>query len=265
LSFFAPVASDTNPGTHLYAAGNFAWGNTSSCGDGEGLIDDTIDGQEAGWPNTHTYVPQIVNTNNILIYNSGPGLQIDLNMNGSGPWAPIYVTHNTVANNGIGLSGASYCAQIVVGTTVNAQASGNLSATYQQHCFGGNSITSWAEAAVSVNTTTDSISGDFAYSSFGNSVAGVDSIGFTPGPNNITTIDPVFANPVDPGPPSCGSFASVPACMSNVISNFTPTNATAKSYGYQIPSNTSVHDPFFPQWLCGVTNLPPGLVTMGCS
>jgi hypothetical protein len=52
--------------------------------------------------------------------------------------------------------------------------------------------------------------------------------------------------------------------MAEVISNFTPMNAAAKGYGYQIPSSTPIYDPLFPQWLCSATNLPAGLVTMGC-
>jgi hypothetical protein len=53
--------------------------------------------------------------------------------------------------------------------------------------------------------------------------------------------------------------------MATVIANFTPTAPAAKSYGYQIPSTTSIYDPLYPQWLCGVTNLPAGLVTPGCT
>lgn len=44
---------------------------------------------------------------------------------------------------------------------------------------------------------------------------------------------------------------------------FTPTNAAAKTYGYQVPISAQVYDPLFPLWLCNV-NLPTGLVTMGC-
>jgi hypothetical protein len=52
--------------------------------------------------------------------------------------------------------------------------------------------------------------------------------------------------------------------MATVIADFAPMNVEAKGYGYQIPSSTPAYDPLFPQWLCGVTNLPTGLVTMGC-
>jgi len=52
--------------------------------------------------------------------------------------------------------------------------------------------------------------------------------------------------------------------MATLIANFTPTNAAAASYGYQAPVSTQTYDPLFPQWLCSVTNLPSGLVTMGC-
>jgi hypothetical protein len=51
--------------------------------------------------------------------------------------------------------------------------------------------------------------------------------------------------------------------MATVIANFTPTTAAAAGFGYQLPGNTQVSDPLFPQWLCNV-NLPSGLVTMGC-
>ena len=92
-----------------------------------------------------------------------------------------------------------------------------------------------------------------------------NSAGLSYASSNIFGIDPNFVNPVAPSAPSCGNYASVLACMATVIANFTPTNAKAKSYGYQIPGSTSINDPLFPQWLCSVTNLPNGLVTMGCS
>jgi uncharacterized repeat protein (TIGR02543 family) len=265
MSFWAPVASDTLSGTHYYMAGNIAWNNHSNCGDAEGIILDTLDGVEAG--NTPIpYAQQVVATNNISIWNDGPGMQVDLNMNGTpNVHAPVFMTHNTLVNNGVGTSDSSYCAQLVVGTTVNTQTGGNLSATYQHYCFGGSSVLSYAEAFAYAPSSTNHISGDYAYSSFGNSVGSIASTGAVIG-SNTTSPDPAFpsGSTSKPGAPACTGKASVPDCMSTVIANFTPTASAALSYGYQAPSSISVTDALYPQWLCGVTNLPSGLVTPGC-
>jgi hypothetical protein len=52
--------------------------------------------------------------------------------------------------------------------------------------------------------------------------------------------------------------------MATVIADFAPTAASAKSFGYQMPSSTPSADKLFPQWLC-TANLPSGLVTLGCT
>lgn len=266
LSFYSPVPSDTAPGTHLFMAGNFGWNNHSTCGDGEGIILDVIDGVEAGWPTAHPYNQQIYIANNWMGWNDGPGLQLDLNMNGTpASFAPVYIKNNTFANNGVGPSSSAYCSQLVLGTTVNAQATGNLSATYQQYCFGGSSIPSYAEAAVWAGSASNRIYNDYAYSSFGNHIGSISSAGFVAGPSIVSSADPAFPNPARPGAPSCGAFTTTTACMATLIANFTPTNPTAKQYGFKAPSSTPVFDPLFPQWLCTVSNIPSGLITMGCN
>src|ERR1019366_5320919 len=70
-----PVASDSLPGTHMYAAGNFAFGNFNSnpCDgttptDGEGLSLDTWSGLG--------YTGQGVADNNIFVANGGRGLEV---------------------------------------------------------------------------------------------------------------------------------------------------------------------------------------------
>jgi hypothetical protein len=263
LSFESPIASDTLPGTHMYMGGNFAWGNTSNCGDGEGIIFDTFDGQEASPATAVPYAQQAVAENNLLIYNASAGLQVDMNENGSGPWAPIYFTHNTVAYNGVGPSTFTVCGEIVLSSTVTTQATANLVDAPSQYCYGGSSITRYGDLVDGVSTSTVQVYGEFAYSAYGIGIGVNGSPDFTAGPNNVTGTNPVFANPVEPGAPNCSGYATTTACMATVIANFTPTNAAAKAYGYQIPSSTSVYDPLFPQWLCNV-NLPSGLVTMGC-
>jgi hypothetical protein len=60
-------------------------------------------------------------------------------------------------------------------------------------------------------------------------------------------------------------FGAVLICLlATVIANFAPTATAAQGYGYHSISTTSRYDPFYPQWLCSVTNLPSGLTTPGC-
>ncbi len=252
IDTFEPVASDTLPGTHFYFAGNFAFGNVdaSTCAggsptDGEGLFFDTINGI--------SYTQQMVMDNNIAVFNGGRGIMAYAN-NG----AKVYFRHNTAAMNNTQAAqkDLGICGEITVDTAPYVEAFGNIgvTGTPQVGCA-GNTIYGFV---VALGNGTDHV-----YQNDGNTFGTVSSTGYSAGPNNITT-DPAFANPVAPGSPSCSGKASVPDCMSTVIANFTPTNAAAKAYGYQVPSSTNVYDPLYPQWLCSVTNLPTGLVTPGC-
>jgi hypothetical protein len=261
LSFNSPIPSDTLPGTHMYMGGNFSWGNTDNCGDGEGIIFDTFDGVSTGV--SSSYTQQAVAENNLLIYNAGPGLQADQNSYGTGPWAPIYFTHNTVAYNNVGPSIDTDCGEIELSTTVTTQVTMNLVDAPSQYCYGGSSITQYGEIVAGYATSTNHIYSDFIYSSYGNAIDTTNNPGFVAGPGNVTGTNPSFANPVKPGAPNCSGYATTTACMATVIANFTPTNMAAVSYGYQVPSSAPVNDPLFPQWLCNV-NLPIGLVTLGC-
>jgi hypothetical protein len=269
LDDFSPVATDTNPGTHIYFAGNFSWANhnPSTCGgaaptDGEGIIFDTFDGSGpygAGAP----YAQQAVIENNIVLGNGGPGIEAILNYTNN-PNSHIYLLDNTAWGNNTDTN-QTLCA-CVLGEFLLLNVNNTL---VYQNIGATNAATGpqgWAiyAAWVSVNHQFgDAVYQNDLWSATGSYTAKYDPMSeFTFGPNNINT-NPSFANATVPGAPSCGSFASVPACMATVIANFTPTTAVAKAYGYQIPSTTSVYDPLFPQWLCNV-NLPLGLVTMGC-
>ena len=267
LSFYLPVASDTLPGTHYYMGGNFAWGNTSNCGDGEGAIFDTLDGSQCYWSNPcpTPYRQQMVAENNLFIWNNGPGLQVDINQNGTGPWAQVYFKNNTVAYNQNGPSAATECGQINEATTYSTESTQNLVVAPTQYCFGGTTYRDYGDLVSYSTANTVKVYQEFAYSAYGNGVGEVGSSGFTAGPNNTTSTNPSLANPVKPGAPSCSGRATTTACMASEIGNFAPTNAAANGYGYQTPSSTSVSDALFPQWLCGVSNIPTGLVTMGCS
>ena len=254
INIFEPANTDTLPGTHIYIAGNFSYGNfdPNPCAggvvsDGEGVILDTL--------NHFSYTGQIAVENNIFVANGGRGWQVNLST------APVYFVNNTSWGNSTDTAmNSAPCEDSAIQSASNADAHLNLTVT--------NAATSCASTlalyayGVVTGNATDHVYQNWAYSASGHNFTTSGS-GFTNGPNN-TTADPVLASPSAPGAPSCGSASSVPNCMATVISNFTPTVAAAKAYGYQIPSSTAVYDPLFPQWLCTVTNLPAGLIENGC-
>jgi hypothetical protein len=162
--------------------------------------------------------------------------------------------------NQTGSINAFPCAEVRFASSLSSQAYLNLLVTSRTNgCSSSQPIFAFA---VTSPDSTDQVFNNFLYSTAGNNTAGSGN-GFSFGPSNLTGISPNFANPVEPGAPSCGSFASVPACMATLIANFTPQNTAAKAYGFQMPSPVQTYDPLFPQWLCNV-NLPSGLITMGC-
>jgi hypothetical protein len=262
IDILEPMSSDNLPGTHLYVAGNFSYGNIDGpCNggaptDGEGIIFDTFQGTGAAPP----YSAQAVADNNILVANGGEGLEVVSNM-GSTP-AAIYFRHNTTWGNLRNSTESSwpYYAEMGITSTSQARAFENLFSTNSATCCASNPI--HAMSVVS-SDGTDHVYDNFAYGYSGQHTLIYNSGSLAYGPNNVLGTNPSFANAVAPGAPSCGSYANAPACMATVIANFTPTNAAASGYGYQIPSAARTYDPLFPQWLCNV-NLPAGLISMGC-
>lgn len=268
ISVYAPMASDSQSGTHIYLAGNFAWDNWDPdyCAggpatDGEGLMFDEVDASNQNL-SAPTYSQQMVADNNILIGNGGPGLQVDHNNSGAGPWATIYTRHNTLWGNNHDQTLAGIHGEMLWGTVQNTHSSFDLAVPNLQTGGGAYPVNGYM---VSDSPGASSISNSWAYSPWGNNIQVISSSGFSSGSNNTFGVDPQLTNPSVPGAPSCAGKSNVPACMATLIANFTPKNSSAKAYGYQIPSATPVVDSLFPKWLCGVTNFPSGLVTMGCA
>jgi hypothetical protein len=275
ISVYQPLASDTLAGTHIYIAGNFSWDNVEPdpCGggaptDGEGIALDTLNGAQGGLP---AYAQQVVVDNNISVFNGSNGIALS----GSGnSLAHVYLRHNTTYGNitdtnqdlvtGCGqINISGYPDSSLTNAVSYTQAFANLAVPSGATEPGCGSNPAYVFTVYNGNGT-DFVFNNFGYSAAGNNVLITGSTGFAAGPNNTFGTNPSFANPVNPPAPSCGSSASVPACMSAVIADYTPTNAAAKSSGYQPVNTASVYDPLYPQWLCTVTNLPTGLVTPGC-
>ena len=266
MSVYEPIASDSLAGTHLYIAGNFSFDNVDPAGcayDGSGIILDTLDGSQEGL--SSAYNQQIVVDNNITVFNGAAGV---VEGGGGNTAANVYVEHNTAYGNySSSLLTPLPCGQIALNNSPNpgeyTLIDQNLAVVQASTpgCASGQAYAYW----ISNGNATDKIYSTYAYSALGNNVGTYNSAGFSSGPNLVTDMNPTFTNPVNPGAPSCNGTVSVSACMAQLIANFTPTNAAAKGYGYQIPSSTPAYDPLYPQWLCSVTNLPTGLVTPGCA
>jgi Chitobiase/beta-hexosaminidase C-terminal domain len=267
FNVYQPIASDTASGTHNYAAGNFSYNNNDGdpCAgtaptDGEGINFDTWDfDQGRGTP----YTQQGAMENNIAVFNGGRGIYVENNNSGSSH-ASIYMQGNTLYGNNSQATQA-YCSgngDLAVYNGSDITLTDNLVQT------NGATMCSSAQPkyAISISTAnaTVIVNNNYASGTSGNNTFSYGSGSFAFGSGNVIGTNPSFANPVNPGAPSCGGSANVPACMANLIANFTPTNAAAKNFGYQQPSATSAFDPLYPQWLCSVT-LPAGLVTKGCN
>jgi hypothetical protein len=265
INVWEPANTDTLPGTHIFIAGNVSWSNLDppGCGqmpngttsDGEGIIIDTLQ--------HYNYTGQVVVENNILLANGGRGFTITQNQ--GTPPAPVYILNNTTWSNDDDPHGASTWdkGEIGVQTSGDVTVARNIAVTTAATGTGGYAI--WDYYLVGCEPAlcpTNTIAGNDGYSPSWSNFGSYQETGFSFGAN--LTLNPNFVNPVKPGAPSCERYPSVPACMAQVIANFTVTNPSLEGYGYQPPTSAPTYDPLFPQWLCNLTNLPAGLITMGC-
>jgi hypothetical protein len=265
ISIYEPVQSDSLAGTHIYVAGNFAYGNLepSECAgrsptDGEGIIFDSFDGTQGG---ISPYTQQAVAYNNIVVNNGAKGIEVNDNYSGSSH-ATIWFSQNTSWGNLTDPNQSWYgCSEISLYKASNTHISGNLISTKSATGCGGHAIYA---LAVSAGDGSDSVVSNFAYGYSGNNAFLYNSGSFAWGSGNQFGTNPSFTNLVGPGAPNCGGSSNVPSCMASVIADFVPRTSSATGLGYHKPSSTPDHDTLFPHWLC-TANVPSGLVTMGCN
>jgi hypothetical protein len=293
ISLYEPVNSDTVAGTHIYIAGNLVndtingatcspgGGHTNSYG-GDGILFDTFDGYgNAAIPLPSPYTGQSVVENNFLLANGGSGFdQYDNQHPTPSAAATQIIRGNTAWANQTDPHYFGYpsCGQIRM--RLDAEGSANTTITKNlmdstvanSACSGasGSTLYDMFVASTQGGPASTVITGNFSHAASGlyftsteaaaNNASGVVSVFGSGGFGAIG-----WAGAADPGaPPSnCSGYATVPACFTgaNVVANFTSSNAPA--YGYQVPGSNSP-DSNFPQWLCGVTNMPAGLIQMGC-
>lgn len=264
ISIYEPVQSDSQPGTHIFVAGNFSYASKEAnpCAGGtapgaDGIIFDTFDGSQAGF--STPYSAQSVAENNMLLGNDGNGMAVQNNTTGAAH-SPVYIQHNTSwGNNSTNSTGAPLCSELEINIGYSININGNIVATNAAKSCGNYSVYG---IDVYEGNTSDLVQQNAIYSASGYNTTTWGSGSFAFG-SNLTGQNPAFKNAAIPGAPNCSGTANVPACMATVISNFTPTNSQVVGYGYQTPSTSPVSDPLFPQWLCN-TNLPAGLVSSPC-
>jgi hypothetical protein len=264
ISVYEPIKFDSVAGTHIYAGGNFSYGNQnpSICQgtagtDGDGLIFDTFDCSQTGC--STAYDQQAYGADNILVANGGWGLEVQNNSAGSSH-APITMAYNTMWGNRLSSTqfNTALCIDTAINVGLNITLTRNIVQTtasascpvsnplYGMFTYQGNATdtitTNWIKTVSGLNCST----------SGGGAVCG----------SNATGTDPAFSAPGIPSAPSCSGKLSVPDCMTTVLSNFTATATGANAYGYRVISLVNAFDPLFPRWLCG--EIPPGLVTTSC-
>lgn len=268
INVYQPLDFDQKPDTHIYIGGNYSFKalNTPNCNggfpasDGEGINIDTPDGDQSG---IGPYTQRIVVDNNIVVGNGGRGIEVENNTICT-TCSHVYVRQNTLYGNSTdNTQTGNPCSELQISTAFNVEVYLNISVPNVALSCNGQTVYAY-QVSTSPSATVHAYK-DWGYSSFGNNGNASGSSGFSFGPNNTFGTNPNLANPSVPGAPNCSGFSSVPACMATLIANVTPTNPSARAYGYQPVSVTQTVDPLFPQWLCGVTNLPAGLVTMGCA
>jgi hypothetical protein len=264
ISVYHPVQSDTVPGTHIYVANNFSYGNIDppKCGGssptaGEGIVFGSFDGSQGGLT---PYWSQAAAINNVVANNGGKGIEVNGNA-GPSYHSTIWIAQNTSWGN-LTDPNQSWlgCSEISLAKATHIHITRNLVSTKTALGCGGHPIYA---LGVSEGDGTDSVDHNLAYGYNGNNTFLYNSGSFAWGSTNQLGISPHFSKPRDPGPPRCRGTANVPSCMASVIADFVPLTASATSLGYQKPSSLPGQDQLFPQWLC-TANLPAGLVTMDC-
>jgi len=268
VTIYEPIKSDSSPGTHIYIAGNFAFDTVAQfhCAggiatyDGNGIALDDIGSAQSGGS---AYDQQIVVEDNLAVWNGGYGMG---NTGNGSPSAHIYWQYNTSAHNVLATNLNNItCGDLTLLDSSHITVTANLIQTSAANgCL--NSAQNLYAVAVNTGDSTDTVASNWLYNAAGNNVGIYSNNGFVDG-SNTTGTDPQFVNPVDPGQPNCSGKANTVDCMSTVIANYMPASVSAQAFGYRNPMTNHIAvtgDILFPAWLCGVTNLPGGLLPKYC-
>ncbi len=257
ITVFEPAESDQLPGTHIYVAGNYTWGNMNGnpCAggtptDGEGIIFDTFDAVD--------YAQQAVMDNNVAFLNGASGFRVVKTTK-----APVYVVNNTAFGNNTDHNlNTIWCGEITLQESKGINVANNIArATSATGCGTNPNYALY----VAQGDATDVVAANFAFGIAGQNAGQSASPGFSYATSNILGIDPLFVNPptTNPGPPNCAGSTSVAQCMSSTFAGLLPKTPSAVGLGIQPLGGTPTMDPLFPSWLCNAA-LPAGLIPNHC-
>jgi hypothetical protein len=257
ITVFEPAESDQLPGTHIYVAGNYTWGNVDAnpCAggtptDGEGVIFDTFDAND--------YTQQAVMDNNLAFLNGASGFRVDKTTK-----APVYVVNNTAFGNDTDNNlNTIWCGEITLQESKGINVANNIArATSATGCGANPNYALY----VAEGDATDVVATNFAYGISGQNTGQSSSPGFSFAASNILGIDPLFVSPptTNPGAPNCAGSTSVAQCMSSTFAGLLPKAPSAIGLGIQPLGGAATADPLFPGWLCNV-GLPAGLIPNHC-
>ena len=194
---------------------------------------------------------------NIAFLNGSSGFRVDVTTK-----AAVYITNNTsYGNNGDPYMNSGECGEITLQQSTGIHVTNNLARTKSASGCGSNPNYAFYVAS---GDSTDDIYSNFGYAMNGQYSGAGGSPSFSYGSNTFGT-DPQFANApeINPGPPSCSGSTNVTNCMADTISEFTPQNPAATSFGYRSPTTVVANDPLFPSWVCNA-NVPSGLIPNHC-
>jgi hypothetical protein len=261
ISVFEPANYDAAGGTHIYVAQNVSYGNVepNPCNggtptDAEGIIFDT-------W-SANSYTGQGVVENNIAMFNGGRGIEVCSNS-----LANVVLQYNTVYADFQGtLNNTRYLGEINTGcsdTIKSVTVQRNIAQTTVA-TVNSNRVYAYY---VGLGDQTSATNYNVAYSATASYATCLRCTGGLTIGSGQSNINPSFASaPASiPAAPGCGSFASVPACMASIISDFVPSARATVNRGYQPINSTCNHDIYYPQWLVQYSSQLSGLVTQACA
>jgi hypothetical protein len=264
ISIYQPVQTDNLPGTHIYIAGNFSFGNMdpnpcagTSPTDGEGIILDTFDGSQGTFQTP--YAAQADVENNVLVSNGCSGITVFQNSEGS-VHSMIYLIRNTLWGNNTDPNQGGMCGDMLLYSTKNTIVYRNVVVT---RSTGGCGPLSAFAVYGGVLDASDLVFQNDEYSPYGNSAIAENSPTFVYG-NNLSGVNAEFGNPEAPAAPNCSGSQNTVSCMRSVIAAFRISNPIVSGLGFQVPTGHSVHNPLYPSWLC-TAEMPSKIDNPGCS
>ena len=262
ISMYQPTLLDNAPGTHLYIAGNFVFGNVtpgSGCGngansDGNGIILDNFslsqkDGEAPG------YAGQTVIEYNMALGNGWAGITVFQCNAGT-----ILICNNTLYGNLVSTINNEYYAGDLMSNdieTCDLSLFNNIAQCNKATIPSNPQYKAYASFIGQADARTI-VKGNVLFGLSGQHQKASDCDGFAFGSN--ANVDPEFTDPAIPtSVPTTEGKKTTVEVMFNMIMDFTPNAPETNGKGYLKDDETDASADF-PTWLKGV--IPAGLIPL---